>query len=131
MIKSNRFKKFFLFLNATSFKLANTGRYKDGVYNNNLPLALLLIFCLEFSIFRLLSIIDPHIQLPHISVFFPTSFIIHLSIYVIFKSDFDLIEKDYEQYYLRYYYVLYCIVIIPSVIYTITYLFRFLVYGKC
>jgi len=123
MIQIGRFKKIILFLNATSFKLANVGHYKEGIYNNNLPLALVLIFCLEFSTLRLLSLFNQDIKLPYFSVLLPVSFIFHLFINVIFNSDLRIIEKNYKRYYGQYYFIIYCIVIVPSVIYTIIYLF--------
>jgi hypothetical protein len=122
MKKINRFKIFFLFLNASSYKLADTGRYKDGIYNESQVIALILIWCIEFAIFRLLSLINRNVKLSYAFILLGVSFIFHLGIDILFKSDLKLIGGNYQLYYGKYVYYIFCFIVIMAVIYTINYL---------
>ncbi len=113
-----------LFLNASSYKLGSVGTWKDAFYNQTESTALIVNWCLWFSLFRLFSInndkpLDADLRI----VLLATPFVVHLGINFIFSNDLKIIKADYKQYYQNYWYLTYCIFAVLSVIFTLYYLF--------
>ena len=122
MKKINKFKRVILFLNASSYKLAGIGSYKDAFYKQTQSTALLLNWCLEFSLFKLLINTDKLASI-YVKVLLSMPFVFHLFIDFIFSDDLKLIENNYKQYYGNYYYVTYCILAVSGVIFALYYIF--------
>lgn len=123
MKELSKIKKTILFLNASSYKLAGIGSYKDSFYKPTQPLALTLNWCLEFSLFKVLLINTDNLASVYIKILLLAPFAFHLCIDFIFSRDLKSIENNYEQYYLKYYYITYCILAIIGVIFALYYIF--------
>ena len=122
-IEHIKIKKIALFLNASSHKLAGFGAYKDGIYNSRQSGGLMINWCLEFSLFKLLQIHTAHLASIYIKLLLTAPFIVHLIIDIIFSKDLKQIENDYRQYYGSYYYITYCVLAVTAVIYALYYIF--------
>jgi hypothetical protein len=123
MKKLSRFKKIILFLNASSRRLASATTSKDDFNNQKQSFGLFLNWCLEFFLFKLLSIQINNLPSYYFAILLVTPFIFHLSIDLLFSNDLKLIEKDYSNYYGKYHYVTYCALSIISCFYAIYCLF--------
>ncbi|MCR8557987.1 hypothetical protein KXD93_10055 [Mucilaginibacter sp. BJC16-A38] len=121
MEKLSRFKTITLFLNASASKLANKGRYKDAFYDTTESTTIFLLWCLEFSIFKLLTLHTGRLDSTSKAILILAPIVIHLGIAYLCSGDLKLIEADYPQYYGRYSYIVYCILSIAAVIYTLYY----------
>jgi len=122
MEKISRFKKIILFLNASSYKIASIGSWKDAFYKQTESTALVVNWCLWFFLFKLLSANTVSLSSNFVIILLVLPFILHLCINFIFSDDLKLIEENYLQYYGKYYYVTYCILAAVGVIFTLYYL---------
>jgi hypothetical protein len=123
MQKLSAFKKTLLFLNASSFKLASVGSWKDAFYNQTESTALIFNWCLEFSLFKLFFIKMDRLPSFFVAFLLAAPFIFHLGISFIFSTDLKLIKDDYKSYYARSYYVTYSIFAVIGMIFALYYLF--------
>lgn len=124
MQKLSRFKKIILFFNASSFRLASLGSSNDDFFGKNHMVGIVLNWCVEFFLFKLLPIYTDKLSTSYFKILFLTPFILHFSIDHLFRDDLKLIEKNYKHYYQKPYFVGYCILSTIGVFYGIYYLFR-------
>jgi hypothetical protein len=122
MIRLSRLKRIILFLNASSFKLAKIGHYKNGIYDVSKPLGIALNWCLELSIYRLIILNRYPLKVSDFKIALALSFIFHLGIDFIFKNDLKFLDQEYKINFGTYSFWIYCFAIFMSVIYTLSYL---------
>jgi hypothetical protein len=122
--KLSGFKKIILFLNASSYKIASIGSWKDAFYKQTDSGALIFNWCLWFSLFKLLTI-NTGSRLPPnvVTIFLATPLVLHLCIEFAFSADLKLIKENYKEVYANAYYVTYCILAVIGVIFTLYYIF--------
>ena len=119
----SRFKKILLFLNASSYKIASIGSWKDAFYKQTDSGALIFNWCLWFSLFKLLMINTDSLPPSTVAILLLlTPFVFHLGIEFIFSDDLKLIKENYKQYYANSYYVTYCILAVMGMVFTLYYL---------
>jgi hypothetical protein len=114
-IKMNILKKILLFLNASSYRLSSGGNPKDTFYSSYDGFSYVLVWCLEFSLFRLTFKTAENVPWISFSVLIAMPFIIQLVISLLFSKDLQLIKKDYYSYYNKYLYWVYCVLTIAAV----------------
>jgi len=126
MKKLSRLKKIILFLNASSYRLALLGdsATEDTAFEKRKAFGVLLNYCMEFFLFKLLSINMNNISSFCFTFLLVTPLIFHSCIYLIFSSDLALVAKNYNYYYGKAYYIVYSILAILGGFYAVYYLFN-------